>query len=146
MGGELVDEAQSDNPKHIVHMDLPLDMTIEVMRWNNYMDFRILMPKGQIIDGSCGNFNGDPIDDSTEAIIERMGGARVAPEDMLFEHVAPTELSQEMKDMLEAECTGHTREVAKADCAGVEYPAACEFDVCFGMNSHARKEALTYSD
>jgi hypothetical protein len=144
--GELVDEAQSDEPRRIVHLDLPMGMSMDIMRWGNYMDFRVLLPKGEAIDGSCGNFNGDPSDDTTEAIIERLGGATVSPEDMLFEHVAPQQLSQEMEDMLHAECQGEKREEAKNECKHLAYTLACEFDVCFGMNAHARKEALTFSD
>jgi len=143
---ELVDEAQSDEPQNTVRLSLPMGVILEVMRWSNYMDFRIKMPGGHGIDGSCGNFNGDPNDDTSAAIIERMGGARVAMEDMLFDHVAPQNLSQEMKDMLESECTGELRQQAKAECGHLDYPPACEYDVCFGMNAHARKEALTFSD
>ena len=39
------------------------------------------------IDGQCGNYNGDPTDDSAELITERMG-YRIPQEDLFFSKVA----------------------------------------------------------
>merc|ERR1719277_282615 len=108
------------------------------------MDLRVVMPRQGNIDGSCGNFNGDAADDTTEAIIQRIGD-RIRSSDMLFDTHAPSTISSEMKQMLENECTGSKRDDARQACASLSYTLACEYDVCFGMNAHARKEALTYS-
>merc|ERR1712151_1236850 len=76
--GQLVDDAQSHLEKHIVHMDLPFGVHLQVMRWANHINAKITMPPragGQ--DGSCGNFNGNADDDSTAGIEARMMGQRV---------------------------------------------------------------------
>jgi len=143
--GELVDKAQTEYPKRIVHMDLPMGLKIDVMRWPNYLDLRIVMPSQGNMDGSCGNFNGDPSDDTTEAIIQRLGD-KIETSDFLFDRLAPQTISDEMKAMLEHECTGLKRQEAKSACQHLQYTEACEYDVCFGMNAHARKQALTYAE
>jgi hypothetical protein len=142
--GQLVDAAQTEFPKRIVQLDLPLGVKIWVMRWPNYMDFKIEMPKQPNQDGTCGNFNGQIADDTSEAIIVR-SAARVHTQDMLFHSRAPERLSPEMEQMMAKECDMATSARAKQECVSSPTPPACEYDVCFGMNAHARKEALLYA-
>merc|ERR1711972_329930 len=87
--GKLVDNAQGHLDKHIVHMDLPLGVHLQVMRWANHLNVRITMlPREGGQDGSCGNFNGNALDDTTEAIQARIG-ARVAAADLIFHNPSP---------------------------------------------------------
>jgi len=142
--GQLVDKAQTEFPKRIVQMDLPLGVKISVMRWPNYVDFKIEMPEQPNQDGTCGNFNGDASDDTPAAIIERIG-ARVRRPDLLFSTQSSERLSPEMERMMANDCVAATRAKARPLCQNSPSPGACEFDVCFGMNPHARKEALRFA-
>lgn len=42
--GNVVDDAHAKLDKHIVHMDLPLGVHIQVLRWANHLNVRITMP------------------------------------------------------------------------------------------------------
>jgi len=148
--GALPDEAQSKYTKRIVHMELPDGVTFTVYRWQNYLDLKLEMDPvegGQ--DGSCGNFNGDPTDDTTEAIFHRIG-ARVGPGDMLLRHRADIKFTPEMEQMLST-CPGDQLVQGELECRQ-ELPQtassievnSCVFDFCFGMNEHALKIAQTF--
>jgi len=151
--GELVDKGDHDlASKRIVHMDLSSHVRITVMRWENYIDFKIEMPQQPDQDGSCGNFNGRADDDTTEQIMERLG-ARVADGELLFQHRHVVAFTAEMQAMLAAQCTGASLAKATSECQ-MELPAAsaadlntlnsCLFDHCFGYNQHALRTAKTY--
>merc|ERR1712039_279805 len=125
-------------------MALPGQVNIEVMRWGNYVDLKIEMPKQMSQDGSCGNFNGRTDDDTTDAIMQRIG-ARVADGDLLFPRRQPVDFTPEMQAMLNAQCVGAARTTASVHCQQ-ELPAAsaaspnvmnsCLFNHCFGYNQH----------
>jgi len=148
--GKLVDNAQGHLDKHIVHMDLPLGVHLQVMRWANHLNVRITMtPREGGQDGSCGNFNGNMADDSTEAIKSRIG-QRVAPADLLFnvpaqvgpggQHVTITDCAQAKRD--------HAMEVCKAKqpAAGGKLLESCIFDVCFAGDQYAGEDGLAESE
>jgi hypothetical protein len=152
--GQLVDKADHDPASSkILHMALPGQVNIEVMRWENYVDLKIEMPKQTSQDGSCGNFNGRADDDTTAAIMQRIG-ARVADGDLLFQHRHTVDFTQEMQAMLEAQCVGAALTKATTECQQ-ELPApsaaskntmnSCLFDHCFGYNQHALRTAKTYN-
>jgi hypothetical protein len=151
--GELVDKADHDpTTAHILHMDLPSGVTLTVMRWENYIDFQVEMPKLEEVDGSCGNFNGRADDDTTEQIMERIG-ARVSDADLLFQNRHIVKFTAEMHAMLTAGCGGPSLTKATGECQR-ELPApsqadantmnACLYDHCFGYNQHALRIAKTY--
>jgi len=150
--GELVDNAASKWTKNIVHMALPRGISLTVYRWGNYLDLRIQMqplPGGQ--DGSCGNFNGDATDDTTQAIFERIG-ARIGQGEMLFTQRAPIEFTKQMEEMLRNDCTADDLIASQQKCQK-ELPQAastmmmnsCIYDQCFGKNEHALRSAEVYS-
>lgn len=150
--GKLVDEAQSKFGKHIVHMDLPLGVRVTVDRWKNYLDLKIQMTPQPDQDGSCGNFNGSPADDTTEAIFGRIG-ARVAPDDLLFHEHTHVHFTPEMWKMMLADCAPEKLKHGKSKCQ-TEMPAsemkskemnACIFDHCYGANEHALRYAKTFA-
>jgi len=150
--GELVDEAASKWTTRAVHLELPMGIHMTVFRWGNYLDMKITMKAlegGQ--DGSCGNFNGDPVDDTTEAIFNRIG-ARVESSAMLFSSRAEISFTTEEQEMLRTQCPARTMVDAELKCrqnlpqsAMVLQVNACVFDVCFGMNEHALRSAATYA-
>lgn len=54
--GKLVDKAtEMFDERHIVHMELPLGVRLTVLRWGNYVDFRLSMKPQPDQDGGCGN-------------------------------------------------------------------------------------------
>merc|ERR1719188_2513592 len=59
--------------KHIVHIALKEGVKVEVMRWSNHVNVRITMAARPGQDGHCGNFNGNPGDDTQDAIRARIG-------------------------------------------------------------------------
>merc|ERR1719436_848779 len=116
--GNLVDSAQGHLQKRIVHMDLPLGVHIQVMRWANHINVKITMtPRVGGQDGVCGTFNGNPSDDSTRAVLARVGG-RIPPGKLLFNtaaivgpggrHVTLADCDQAKRDHAVALCKGST--------------------------------------
>merc|ERR1719382_598459 len=148
--GEVPDVVPEGNEKRIVHMDLPLGVKVHVYQWGNYVDVQIEMSPQPGQDGVCGNANGNHGDDTTQAIIQRIG-ARVRPSENLLSGQAMIDFTPQMEKMLRAECAANRQASAQAFCArslGVSAGAivsSCVFDECFGMNVRARKRAKTYA-
>jgi len=69
-----------------VIVDLPLNVNLIVNRFPRALSVRITMPRLPDQDGQCGNFNGNPNDDTAELIMERMGGWTIHEEQLAFEH------------------------------------------------------------
>lgn len=148
--GELPDKAASKWESRIVHMELPHNITFTVYRWGNYLDLKLEMAplaKGQ--DGSCGNFNGDPSDDTTDAILSR--GGRVADKDLLFNKHAEISFTTEEATMLRTNCAAEKLVEGELACRK-QMPTAttmqvngCVFDFCFGMLEHALQTAKNYA-
>mmetsp|Transcript_57638 Transcript_57638/g.150153 ORF Transcript_57638/g.150153 Transcript_57638/m.150153 type:complete len:309 (-) Transcript_57638:103-1029(-) len=149
--GALADVVPEGNEKRIVHMDLPLGVKVHVYQWNNYVDVQIEMSAQPNQDGVCGNFNGNHGDDTTDAIIKRVG-ARVRPSEKLLSGQAMIEFTPQMKAMLAAECPAAQQARAQGMCSaslglaqGDILVQSCIFDDCFGANVRARKRAKTYA-
>jgi len=144
--GNVVDDAQVKLDKHIVHMDLPLGVHIQVLRWANHLNVRITMPPaagGQ--DGHCGNFNSIASDDSAAQIQARVGQIPAAA--LLFRHATP---SQAAPRHTLAECKRDAHrysraiELCKASEAKLDDAATggCVFDVCFAGPQYAAQDLL----
>jgi len=146
--GTLVDKATSRFERHIVHMELPEGVHITVLRWGNYLDLRIRMSKIDGMDGACGNYNGKPDDDTTTAIMARVG-ARVHQRDMLFKQRAVVTVTAEMRTMLHRDCAQLA--TARSICQKLlpdevgDAMTSCLFNECFGFREHALRTAKTYS-
>lgn len=68
-----------------VDISLPSNIFLQVRRYNTHLDAKIIMPRSAgRTDGQCGNFNGDPYDDSLEDVERRMTSTSIAREDLLF--------------------------------------------------------------
>merc|ERR1719277_2087675 len=99
-------------------------------------------------DGVCGNFNGDHADDTTQTIMARIG-ARVKPGDNMLSGKPVIEFTPQMEKMMAQECAAPTRASGHDTCVKLLGAAAhdenevkaCTFDMCFGMNVHARRQA-----
>jgi hypothetical protein len=151
--GTLVDEATSQWGKKIVTMELPEGIRMEVFRWANYLDLRISQ-EGPLMggqDGSCGNYNGDALDDTTPAIFSRIG-PRVSAGELMFQRNTPVHFTRPMAEMLRTKCPVDQMSSGTAECATL-FPAgaprdqalydACLFDYCFGEVEHALQVAKT---
>jgi len=127
--GSLVDGAMDHLQKHIVHASLPSGVKVEVMRWSNHINLRIAMTPRQEQDGYCGNFNGNPADDTTDAIRTRVGMG-VPEAESLFRVYQPA-LPGKKKTI--ADCEPAKRAAAQQECrtAGRRDVNACVFDACF---------------
>jgi hypothetical protein len=127
--GQLVDNAMSKYERHIVHINLPLGVRLQVMRWSHHVNVRITMspaPGGQ--DGHCGNFNGDGSDDSTAEIKARLGngvayGEQIFRTYLPFSPARPVTLNDCPADK-KTTCTQQLNEVNKFSRANL-------FDCCF---------------
>jgi hypothetical protein len=68
-----------------VDIALPSNIFLQVRRYNTHLDAKITIPRSAgRTDGQCGNFNGDPLDDSLEDVEKRMTSMSIAREDLLF--------------------------------------------------------------
>merc|ERR1719265_1016381 len=78
----LVQDKERNAPG--IDIDIPLEVKLLVNRGKNGVGVQIVMPKmegGQ--DGQCGNYNGNPADDTEELIAARIG-INIVPDDLLF--------------------------------------------------------------
>jgi len=148
--GKLVDNAQGHLAKHIVHVDLPVvGVHLQIMRWANHLNVRVTMAPRPGQDGLCGNFNGNAVDDSTQAIKARIG-QRIPANELLFNH--PAQVGPGGQPVTIADCPqqkrDHAMEICKGDQPGVkknELVESCIFDVCFGGDQYAAEDGLAES-
>lgn len=150
--GDLVDEAQSNLPRRAVHMNFRrYGVEVTVFRWKNYLDLRIGMLPMPGTDGTCGNYNGDPADDSTKSVFMR-AGARVQKQELLFKHRAPVVVTVEMQEMMMAKCPETTlvrgeqvcRTQLPTDQLTTNHLNSCVYDICFGIRQHALRTVKTF--
>lgn len=67
-----------------IDIALPAKIFLQIRRYNTHLDAKITMPHSAgVTDGQCGNFNGDPHDDSLEEVENRMAN-KISPEELLF--------------------------------------------------------------
>jgi len=142
----LIDRAQENFPLRAVTAHMPENVFVTVNRWARHIDAVIAMsqqPDGQ--DGHCGNFNGDPLDDTKE-LIQNRTGAPVASGASLFppvpsEQAAPSTTSKPPPRL--EDCQADVRAEAERLCRRSDATAprdvldACVFDVCFGGEQYA---------
>merc|ERR1712060_372102 len=67
--GQVMQSSCHGKDMHVVHVDLPLNIHLEINRWNepgegDYINTMITMSKQPNQDGHCGNFNGVLEDDT----------------------------------------------------------------------------------
>lgn len=68
-----------------VDVTLPSKVLLQIRQYNTHLDAKISIPKSLgKTDGQCGNFNGDPHDDTLDQIQKRMVDMMVPSSDLLF--------------------------------------------------------------
>lgn len=79
-------EHSTVGPFHRVKVNLPMNMEVTVNRYDEFLNVKITMPTTGIgvVDGQCGNMNGNVEDDTRAEIARRMSGSGVLPRDSLF--------------------------------------------------------------
>lgn len=148
-GGPSDDVDSNEIEKHIVHLELPGGVRIEILRWANHINGKILMRHpvaGQ--DGGCGNFNNDPDDDSEKQIKARIG-KRVDASQLLFDHQA--EANTRTPDRTISDCPKDKYTHAMTMCTAAQSHVdtvvldTCIFDVCFGGDQYASEDSMSES-
>mmetsp|Transcript_67469 Transcript_67469/g.186856 ORF Transcript_67469/g.186856 Transcript_67469/m.186856 type:complete len:119 (+) Transcript_67469:51-407(+) len=92
--------------------------------------------------GACGNFNGLLEDDTTEAILSRIG-APIRDDSRLFHSEAPIRTGSTEEELLQM-CPPEVFARAQAECAeelrrvvpSRAESRACELNICYGANEH----------
>jgi hypothetical protein len=88
-GKGLTGQLRTNAQMHVLHISLPLQVTLQVNEWNEqgegaYMNVKITMPAQPGQDGHCGNFNGNPADDDRTQVRARLGMQGVPVGALLF--------------------------------------------------------------
>lgn len=135
--GDLVDGAMGHLERHIVHVSLPGNVQVHVMRWANHINLRITMPPKPGLDGHCGTFNGNPGDDTTDAIRTRIGLAVPQSESLFRSYLAAVPGKRETV----ADCPADKKAQAAAACqaAGRTDTDQCIFDACFAGTQYVKE-------
>jgi len=135
--GALVDQAMAFLPHKVVHIYMG-KVGIQVNRWPNFINAKIVMSKQEGQDGVCGNFNGVSSDDMGKALHSRFGHG-VPQDELMFAHAIPLMIPKEMPS--QKRCGGERRKRAEAIChkesteAGWSF-AECLGDVCDAHTAH----------
>jgi hypothetical protein len=138
--GGIIQYGRGGKQKHVVHVTLPLGVSLQVNEWNEasegpYMNVKITMPSQPNQDGHCGNFNGNPADDTRVQVRSRVGKIGVpAGPDFLFPWGKTPINPGNRPDM--NDCPQGQLKIAKKVCGEKEqttFPSpACLIDQCFG--------------
>jgi len=138
--GGIIQTGREGKQKRVLHITLPLGVSIQVNEWNEasegpYMNIKITMPAQPGQDGHCGNFNGNATDDARVSVRDRVGKDGVpAGLDFLFPWVKTPINPANRPDM--NDCPQGTLKHAKTVCRKKEetfFPTPeCLTDVCFG--------------
>merc|ERR1712232_1451139 len=146
--GQTLQEGRSGKAMHVVHLQMPLGVNVQINRWmeaseGNYINAKINMPAQPGQDGHCGNFNGNVADDDRLQIRARVGTTGVAQAEMLFPGPKTPVVVANRPDI--NNCPRPQLETAKASCKAKEQKfipsMSCLIDVCFGGAGFAATDA-----
>jgi hypothetical protein len=136
--GVVMQSSRQGKDMHVVHVKLPLNIELQINRWNepgegDYINVQIRMSAQPNQDGHCGNFNGNPADDTRPLIRSRIGTTGVDPADLLFHTKTPVTKANR-PDL--NNCPTDKTEMARKACAKQSKNGIpnhdCMVDVCFG--------------
>merc|ERR1719433_2171173 len=139
-------KGRAGKPLHVVHLALPQGISIQINRWNeagegDYINVRITMHAIPGQDGHCGNFNGNPTDDSRPSVRSRLGTTGVPPTELLFGTKTPV-VTANRPDI--NNCDPDKLSNAKTMCKAKEHKfipsMSCLVDVCFGGDGFAEED------
>jgi len=137
--GKIMQKSREGKALHVVHVNLPLGVTMEINRWmepgeGSYMNIRLTMPPQPDQDGHCGNANNNPADDTRVAVRARVGKFGV-PEGQLIFPGPKTPINPGNRPDLN-DCPAGALKVAMTKCRAAEgttFPSkACLVDTCLG--------------
>jgi hypothetical protein len=147
--GEVLQEGRGGKELHVVHVQLPDGVTMQINRWDepgegDYINTKIHMSNQPNQDGQCGNFNGNPADDARLMVRARMGKNGVAQQDLIF---PGPKTPIEQADHLDLnDCAPGKLERARATCKDKEKKwnpsKSCLIDVCFAGPEFAREDNM----
>eukprot|EP00930_Biecheleria_cincta_P034752 TRINITY_DN23974_c0_g1_i1.p1 TRINITY_DN23974_c0_g1~~TRINITY_DN23974_c0_g1_i1.p1 ORF type:complete len:417 (-),score=54.06 TRINITY_DN23974_c0_g1_i1:165-1415(-) len=127
--GALVDQAMAFLPHKVVHLYLPGQVSMQVNRWPNFVNAKIVMSKREGQDGVCGNFNGVQSDDMGKELHDRFGQG-VPQGELMFSNPIPLLIPQAMPS--QKRCGGDRRKRAEAICAHESTEAGWSYAECLG--------------
>jgi len=137
--GTIMQNSRAGKALHVVHVQLPLGVTLEVNRWSEpeegqYMNVRLTMSAQPGQDGHCGNFNGNPGDDARTQVRARVGRTGVPQGELIFPG-GKTPINPTARPDLN-DCAEGQLNVAMAKCKAAEHTTfpshACLIDTCLG--------------
>jgi len=137
--GTIMQKSRAGKALHVVHVQLPNAITMEVNRWSDpneghYINLRIMMHPQPEQDGHCGNFNHKAADDKRTAVRSRVGKTGV-PEDQLIFPGPKTVIDSSGRPDLN-DCPEGELKIAMEKCKAAEnkfFPSnACLIDTCLG--------------
>jgi len=147
--GTVMQKGRGGKALHIVHVKIsdgtPEGIQLQINRWmepgeGHYINVRITMHAQPGQDGHCGNFNGNPADDTRPMVRSRLGTTGVPPTQLLF-RTKTAVVTANRPDINNCEPT--TLENAKSSCKAKEHKfipsMSCLIDVCFGGNGFAEE-------
>merc|ERR1712194_590240 len=149
--GELLQQGRGGKAMHVVHVSLPLGVELQINRWNepgegDYLNTKITMSAQPNQDGHCGNFNGNPADDTRPMIRSRIGTTGVPPGELLFPEPKTPVAPANRPDL--NNCPPDQTEHAKTVCERKSHNGIaskeCMIDVCFGGDTFADEDANNY--
>jgi hypothetical protein len=136
--GQVMQSSRHGKQMHVVHLDLPLNIHLEINRWNepgegDYINTMITMSKQPNQDGHCGNFNGVLEDDKRPAIRARIGTTGVPPQELLFHTKTPvTPANRPDLNNCPTDKTERAKELCLKRSKNGIPNKDCMIDVCFG--------------
>jgi len=136
--GQVMQSSRHGKQLHVVHVDLPLNVHLEINRWNepgegDYINTMITMSMQPNQDGHCGNFNGVLEDDMRPAIRARIGTTGVPPQELLFHTKTPvTAANRPDLNNCATDKTERAKELCLAKSKTGIPNKECMIDVCFG--------------
>merc|ERR550532_2514645 len=120
--GTVMQNSRVGKALHVVHVQMPLGLTLEVNRWSE--------PE----EGHCGNFNGNPDDDARTQVRARVGRTGVPQGELIFPG-AKTPVNPTARPDLN-DCPEGELNAAMAKCKAAEHTTfpshACLIDTCLG--------------
>jgi hypothetical protein len=136
--GGTIQYGRAGKQMHVLHISLPLGVSIQVNQWNEpsegaYMNIKITMPSQPNQDGHCGNFNGNPADDARIQVRARVGRTGVPAGEIMFPWPKTPVNPTNRPDI--NDCPKGTLHTAKDKCRikeGKFFPSkSCMVDECF---------------
>lgn len=131
--GQLVDSAMAFLPHRVVHIRLPNGVEIQVNRWTNFINSKIMMMPVQGQTGICGNFNGvKKAGLRAGKELHELFGYGVPAHELMFSDAIPLHIPTAMPSnkRCSEEKRTHAEDICKAQVGQSWSLAECIGDVC----------------